>query len=84
MSFSTRLQSLCAHPLTRGLDLDDPATTLIRREIIKQKDFCRRLYLDFYQGFMAARKRAPQGKVLELGSGGGFLKRFYPRRLFRT
>jgi len=36
------------HPLTRGLDLDDPRTTYLRRQILATKPFLRRIYEEWY------------------------------------
>lgn len=35
---------ILGHPLTRGLSVDDPRTTLLRRSIIQDKAFLRALY----------------------------------------
>jgi SAM-dependent methyltransferase len=61
------------HPLTRGLSIDDPRTTALRREIVRSKRFLRRVYLDWYR---LVRDSLPggSGEVLELGSGAGFLR----------
>jgi len=71
------LKQLLAHPLTRGLDLDDPRTTALRRTIIRGKPFLRKLYTEWYAEI---RDAIPEGDapVLELGSGAGFLKDFLP------
>jgi SAM-dependent methyltransferase len=66
------VKSWLAHPLTRGLDLDDPRTTALRRQILRDKPFLRKLYLEWYRD-IAASLPAGQGAVLELGSGAGFL-----------
>ena len=68
----TLFERLLAHPKTRGLDLDSPETTALRREIILSKPFLRRVYTDWYRRIAS---RVPQGpgRVLEIGSGGGFL-----------
>ena len=62
-------------PEVKGIeDLDDPAVTLLHGRIIQRKVFLKRTYIDFYQQFA---KTVPdsEGKVLvELGSGGGFIK----------
>jgi SAM-dependent methyltransferase len=71
------LKSLLAHPLTRGLDIDDPQTTHLRQQIIKEKSFLRQIYQEWYRAIVAA---LPSGKgaVLELGAGGGFMSDFVP------
>ncbi|HEX3554161.1 MAG TPA: methyltransferase domain-containing protein [Thermoanaerobaculia bacterium] len=65
------------HPLTRGLDLDDPRTTHLRRRILAEKRFLRRIYEEWYAA-LAASLPAGEGAVLELGSGAGFLADFVP------
>src|SRR5262245_26788478 len=69
--------SLLAHPLTRGLDLDDPRTTLLRREIIRRKSFLRQIYQEWYTTIAGELPRGT-GAILELGSGAGFLREFVP------
>ena len=74
------LKKLLAHPLTRGLELDDPRTTKLRRRILREKKFLHRIYEEWYGDLIAA-VPAPggcRGKVLELGSGAGFLKELLP------
>jgi SAM-dependent methyltransferase len=74
------LRGMLAHPLTRGKDLDDPNTTVLRRQIIRGKPFLRRIYEEWYATL--ARAIPPEanvpGRVLELGSGAGFLKEVKP------
>jgi SAM-dependent methyltransferase len=67
-----------AHPLTRGLDLNDPRLNAQRRRIIEQKPFLRRIYEEWYTAIVEA---LPPGDapVLEIGSGAGFLRDFIPR-----
>ena len=62
-------------PEARGIkDFDDPATTLLHAKIIQRKSFLKKVYVDFYRQFQKAVPDA-EGKVLvELGSGGGFIK----------
>ncbi|MDR1746543.1 MAG: class I SAM-dependent methyltransferase [Tannerella sp.] len=61
------------------IELDDPQTTLIHRDIILNKPFLKRIYLDWYQHFLKIAKTVENdGIVLELGSGGGFLKSIFP------
>jgi SAM-dependent methyltransferase len=69
------LRTLLAHPLTKDLQIDDPRTTELRREIIRQKKFLRQIYQEWYSAIAMALPRSP-GLVLELGSGAGFLKEF--------
>lgn len=76
-AFGARLRNWLAHPLTRGLDLDDPRTTELRRQVVRQKAFLRRIYAEWY-GLLAADVPAGDGGVLELGSGAGFLDEFIP------
>lgn len=65
------------HPLMRGMDVDDPETTIRRRMIIKQKPFLYKLYCEWYELIEAAMP-AVAGDVVELGSGAGFLKERMP------
>ena len=60
-------------------DLDDPKRTLLHREIILKKPFLRKLYIEWYQPFVNASQKLPKGKIVELGSGGGFLKDILPQ-----
>ncbi|BCS34690.1 hypothetical protein TBR22_A39160 [Luteitalea sp. TBR-22] len=69
------LKALLEHPLTRGIAIDDPRTTAIRREIIATKPFLRRLYDDWYR-LLAAAVPAGRAPVLELGAGAGFLDEY--------
>jgi len=62
-------------PEVRGIEnLDDPAVTLLHGRIIQKKPFLKRVYIDFYKQLQRA-VSDPQKKILvELGSGGGFIK----------
>ncbi len=70
MSF---VSNLLSHPLTKGHDLDDPATTELRKSIINNKPFLKKVYRYWYSEI---EKNLPpvDGPVLELGTGAGFLK----------
>lgn len=70
------LRRFIEHPLTRGLSVDDPQTTSLRREIIQDKAFLRGIYQEWY-GRLAA-SLPEKGEVLELGSGAGFFSDFRP------
>jgi SAM-dependent methyltransferase len=71
------LRKIFAHPLTRNLDLDDPRTTLLRRQIIATKPFLRKIYEEWY-GLIAEAIPAGAEPALELGSGAGFIKEHIP------
>jgi SAM-dependent methyltransferase len=74
------LKNLLAHPLTRGIDLDDPKTTTLRREIIRSKPFLRRIYDEWYR-WIADQIPRGAGGVLELGSGAGFFDELVPETI---
>lgn len=77
---SSSVRRWLSHPLTRGLDLDDPRTTEIRRRVIAEKPFLREIYTEWYESIARA---LPAGRepVLEIGSGAGFLSEFVPHLL---
>jgi SAM-dependent methyltransferase len=58
-------------------DLDDPNTTLQRRQLIFNKPFLRLIYEEWYRSLAGSIPQAA-GPVLEIGSGPGFLERFVP------
>lgn len=70
------IRRIFEHPLTRGLSVDDPRTTLLRRKIIQDKAFLRSLYVEWYNVIIGMLPN--KNRVLELGSGAGFLKKFLP------
>jgi SAM-dependent methyltransferase len=71
------LRRLLAHPLTAALQVDDRNTTELRKQIISSKPFLKEIYDEWYE--MLARELPPgEGKVLELGSGGGYCAQFIP------
>ncbi|MGH9441970.1 MAG: class I SAM-dependent methyltransferase [Thermoanaerobaculia bacterium] len=69
------LTRLLEHPLTRGLDLDDPVMTYLRRRIIEQKPLLRSLYREWYET-LAREIPEGSGRIVEIGAGGGFLDEF--------
>ncbi len=71
------LKALLAHPLTKGLEIDDPQTTHLRQQIIQEKYFLRKIYEEWYQS-IAASLPSGDGAVLELGAGAGFMRDFVP------
>jgi SAM-dependent methyltransferase len=62
-------------------DIDSPERTLIHREILLKKKFMRELYLEWYTYFKQSFEGLTQGKMVEIGSGGGFLKEIIPEVL---
>ena len=75
-----RLRGWLDTPATRGLDVDDPKTTMLRRHIIRSKPFLRKVYREWY-GLILDALPSLEGRVLELGSGGGFLQELLPSLL---
>ena len=71
------LTTWLAHPLTRGLDIDDPRITHLRQRIIQEKSFLRQSYQEWYRA-IAATLPPVHGAVLELGAGGGFMSDLIP------
>ena len=59
-------------------ELDSPERTIFHKKIIKEKLFLRKLYNEWYKEFTNLKSQLPEGKMLELGSGGGFLKELEP------
>jgi len=53
-------------------ELDDVRTTLAHREIILAKKFLKRVYGKWYLIFKRSAVVLPDGKLVEIGSGGGF------------
>lgn len=70
------IRSFLSHPTTRGLSVDDPRTTLLRRDIIQDKAFLRALYCEWYGRIVGVLPKKED--VLELGSGAGFFQQFLP------
>ena len=58
--------------------LDDPLTTVQRQSLIQKKPFLKKLYYDWYAFLTNQLDSIPKGILLELGSGGGFLKEIVP------
>jgi len=61
--------------------LDSPERTMHHREIILQKKFLRKLYEQWYEEFLLEIPGLPNDILIELGSGGGFLKQLEPRMI---
>lgn len=77
------LLDLLRLPQTRNIgDLDDPAVTLLHAHIIRSKPFLNRIYRDIYILFRDALPPLIRGgRIVELGSGGGFIKQIIPQAI---
>jgi SAM-dependent methyltransferase len=67
------------------INVDDPSITILRKKIIKKKKILKKIYEDWYKKIQinlpyGLLKSISKNKldVIELGSGGGFFKEFYP------
>ena len=61
-----------------NFSIDDIETTLSRRDILKKKEFLRKIYLDWYEIIGSELREGTDETILELGSGAGFLKEVIP------
>lgn len=61
--------------------LDSPERSVIHGEIIRRKKFLRKLYEEWYSIFLSEINILPKGLMVELGSGGGFLKELEPQMI---
>ena len=66
-----------AHTLARTVDIDDPRAVEVRRQILREKPFLRRIYQEWYQQ-LARTVPSGDGAVLEIGAGAGFLGEHLP------
>jgi len=72
------IQSTLSHPLVRNLNIDSPETTIAHSRIINEKPFLKKVYKKWYDLILDSFPLNISGPVIELGSGGGFLKEFIP------
>jgi len=70
------LRNLLAHPYTKQLDLDSPNTTALRKNILKQKPFLRKIYQEWYE--CINNQISKNSLTLEIGSGAGFADQIIP------
>lgn len=68
------LKSYLAHPLVRNLNIDAHETSMLHSRIIREKSFLRLIYEQWYTSISKSLPNDITGPVLEIGSGGGFLK----------
>lgn len=59
-------------------NLDIPQTTEMHKKIINQKKFLKNIYSENYLFFKKNLTNIPDGIIVELGSGGGFIKEVIP------
>ncbi len=59
--------------------IDSPERTMFHRDVIQKKKVLRKLYEEWYAIFSKEIKQLPEGTIIELGSGGGFLKKIEPK-----
>jgi SAM-dependent methyltransferase len=66
-------------PESTGIkDLDKPAATLLHAQIVRNKPFLQKLYTDFYKELRQTVSEADRKILVEIGSGGGFIKDVIP------
>ena len=61
-------------------DINSPSRTEEHGVVIKKKPFLKKLYIEWYKALGDQIGSLPEGKIIELGSGGeGFIKEQYPQ-----
>ena len=60
------------------IDLDDPSATVLHREILQKKTFLKKFYENVYGQFKNAVDQPEKKVLVEIGSGGGFIKDVMP------
>lgn len=58
--------------------MDDYSATLLHQEMINKKPFLKKLYTDFYNQFKNSVNNHGEKTLVEIGSGGGFIKKIMP------
>jgi SAM-dependent methyltransferase len=71
------MNSAIANSSLESLDL--PESSIDHAQKIRSKKFLRKIYEEHYQFFADELRTAPSGIVLELGSGGGFIREIVPQ-----
>jgi len=64
-------------PLARDCDINSPSTTQLRRRILLENPFLRRIYEEWYGAILETLPAGP-GRILEIGTGAGFLSQRLP------
>lgn len=78
MILKSLIQSVLGHPLMKGCDVDSPETTEMRIRLLKEKSFLNKFYQDCYLSIAGSIPENVDGRILELGSGAGFIKDYLP------
>lgn len=60
------------------IPLDDAERMKVHKDLIKSKSFLYKLYSEWYEIFLNESLYLPEGNMVEIGSGGGFLKEKIP------
>jgi len=60
---------------------DDRAVTIAHARILQEKPFLKKLYTDFYKELKNAVSDSDKKTIVELGSGGGFIKQIIPNAI---
>lgn len=60
-------------------DLDSPERTIFHGKIIVENRFLHKIYADWYQTLQKHIPASHSGRLVELGSGGGFIKEVIPQ-----
>lgn len=63
--------------IKRKFNIDDPLQTENVSELIRRKAFLKKLYTEWYGLFIKQISNLPEGKFVEIGSGGGFIKQIF-------
>jgi len=72
------ISNIFQHPLTKGMNIDAPETTLLRKQIINEKPLLKNIYNDWYSN-VCEYLPPIDGPILEIGTGAGFLKTYVPK-----
>jgi SAM-dependent methyltransferase len=78
MMLKSLLHSACGHPLVMNQDLDSQESAQLRFRLINEKSFLNKFYQDCYISIAGSIPENVNGKILELGSGAGFIKNYLP------
>jgi SAM-dependent methyltransferase len=66
---------------TGGVGIDTPERTILHRKIILKKQFLKRIYNEWYNHLKINSGNTDSHKILEIGSGAGFIKEIMPNVL---